>query len=133
MEIDDDLKRRLNNWARWRVDPARGGIAPCSIYNMALRGPRGEPVAPILAAEADETQQIIEKFKDKRLIRVLEVEYLGAYSYAQMKYSACACSQKEYSRRLEAAHESLIKGLSELKQRQALRYHAMRNSAKAAQ
>lgn len=86
MRVEDhDYKRRMNNWRLWRLSERRSlGGSPYPIYNLTPRPPRGENVMPILAGEAQETEDAIRALPPP-LQRAVEVWYLREGSINQKR------------------------------------------------
>lgn len=123
MEIDDDIERRLNNWAMYKVSgTVTGSLSPYPIYNKAGRGNRSENIMPILIAEAEETDDLIKALRlhDQRLARVLEIEYLETYRHCYAKWKAAGCTDKTYKTRLIRAKSLLREKIVEKNEKQTL-------------
>jgi len=76
----DWVKRRLDNWASWRVkaDSLGLGYASSSILLAIPSGGSRESAIPILETEAEETNRAVESLKlgKGHLYRTLELVYL---------------------------------------------------------
>ena len=99
---DFDYERRMNNWRRWRLSERRSiGGSPFPIYNLTPRPPRGENVIPLLAGEAEETDQAVMRLAPP-LRRAIEVWFLTAGTVNQ-KRRMLRCRRERMFELLEQA------------------------------
>lgn len=76
MSLDEDMERRLENWARWYWSGHSRGRGTSSIYRNASRSRRdGETPMPIISGEALETDTAIYHLADP-LRDALRARYL---------------------------------------------------------
>ena len=111
MSGDFDYERRMNNWRMWRLSERRSlGGSPYPVYNLTPRPPRGENIMPILAGEAEETDQIVMRL-GAAVRRAVEVWYLSSASVNQ-KRKMLACRRERMFELLEEARKAIKDGLS---------------------
>ena len=119
----DDLERRLNNWARWYwggglVGPGRGGVTS-SIYLQGPRGRRSDVTMPVIDGEAIDTHDAVERLAID-LRNVLRARYLrlgprGGSLFGLLGRQVArrlGCSEDTYGRRLRSAKQMLTAELA---------------------
>jgi len=100
---DHDYRRRMDNWRRWRISERRSlGGSPYPVYNLSPRPPRGENIMPILAGEAEETDEAVRALP-AQLLRTVEVWYLREGSINQ-KRKMLGCRRERMLALLDEAH-----------------------------
>ncbi len=97
-----EYERRMNNWRMWRISDgkSRGG-SPFPVYNLTPRPPRGENIMPILAGEAEETDQAVRSLPTN-LLRAIEIWYLTAGT-VNAKRKMLGCRRERMMQMLEEA------------------------------
>ena len=99
---DHEYQRRMSNWQRWTLSERRSlGGSPYPVYNLTPRPPRGENIMPILAGEAQETDDAIQKLAVP-LRRAVEVWYLREGTVNQ-KRKMLGCRRERMFDQLEEA------------------------------
>lgn len=115
MSIDDDLERRLENWARWYWGGGAHGVSTSSIYSQGPRSRRdGETPMPIINGEALDTDTAVGHLH-KDLREALRARYLrlapAGYTMRTLSEvqvaSALLVSYGTYLRRQNAAKVAL--------------------------
>lgn len=121
--LDDDLERRLDNWARWYWAGHARGRATSSIYHQAARSRRwGETPMPIINGEALDTDTAVHHL-DPPLRDALRARYLRLVpdghtvrSLSEIQVAAAMLiSYDTYRRRLLQAQAALREALWRLR------------------
>jgi hypothetical protein len=100
----------MNNWRLWRLSERRSmGGSPYPVYNLTPRPPRGENMMPILAGEAEETDQAVFALP-LQLRRAVEVWYLAGGSLNQ-KRRMLGCRRERMLALLEEAQVAIMVSL----------------------
>lgn len=114
---DDDLERRLNNWAAWyysgRSAKGSSGVVS-SIYHGGPRGRRVGNVMPVIDGEAIETEaavdQLPRELRDALRAHYLRVSptgrWLGTLSDGRVA-EALGCARSTLAERMERARHRL--------------------------
>jgi hypothetical protein len=107
MARNEEMERRLQNWARWRCGAGMGGLGYSSANLTGMpSGDRGrESVIPTDSCEAEVTQQGVMRLESE-LRRTVEVYYLSAHGTARRAQLLCITEAGMY-RRVERAHRAL--------------------------
>jgi hypothetical protein len=124
----DDIERRLNNWARWYwsgglLGPRSGGTTS-SIYLQGPRGRRAGVSMPVIDGEAIDTSDAVDRL-NVDLRNALRARYLrlgprgGSLLGLIEKQVArrLGCSEDTYARRLSSAKRLLAVELAERRRR----------------
>lgn len=107
---DHDYRRRMENWRRWRISERRSlGGSPFPVYNLSPRPPRGENIMPLLAGEAEETDEAVRALP-ALLLRAVEVWYLREGSTNQ-KRKMLGCRRERMFALLETARKAVLSHL----------------------
>lgn len=105
MARNDDMERRLLNWARWKLTGGSGVLGFASVNLEAADMPR-EPYAdapiPTSNIEACETEDAVMKLPSE-LKATIEVHYLGNQP-RRVKLQRLCISERAYDLRIERAH-----------------------------
>lgn len=116
MARDDDMERRLLNWARVRLGESRSslGYAQAQLGAVRVDGGGWDTPVPIPTSdvEAADTDRAV-KALDSRLRRTVEVVYLEPGGIRR-KAQQLACSEATVHQRVGEAHRALRAWLSEL-------------------
>ena len=108
---DHEYRRRMNNWRQWTLSEGRSlGGSPYPVYNLTPRPPRGENITPILAGEAQETDDAIQKLTAP-LRRAVEVWYLREGTVNQ-KRKMLGCRRERMLEQLDEARRLIREFLS---------------------
>ena len=103
---DYEYQRRMNNWRRWTLSERRSlGGSPYPVYNLTPRPPRGENIMPILAGEAQETDEAVLSLP-RQVRRAVEVWYLREGTVNQ-KRRMLACRRERMFERLDEAQAGI--------------------------
>jgi hypothetical protein len=126
----DDLERRLNNWARWYwsgglVGPNGAGTTS-SIYLQGPRGRRAEVVMPVIDGEAIDTHDAVDRlatdFRNALRARYLRLGPRGGSLLGFVGRQVArrlGCSEATYERRLRSAKHMLAGELAVRRRRVA--------------
>ena len=113
MARDEDMERRLNNWARWKVGVSSATLGYAQVDYTFVGGGNsfsGTKI-PVLGVEAEETDRAI-KTLDHDLQRTLWVVYVsGADRTVQER--ALGCGARAIQLRVERAHVQLKRWITE--------------------
>jgi hypothetical protein len=114
---DEDIERRLQNWARMRLGETRSplGYAQAQLGAVRVDGGSGwdTPVPiPTNEVEAADTDQAV-KALDSRLRRTVEVVYLEPGGIRR-KAQQLACSEATVHQRVGEAHHAIQRWLADL-------------------
>lgn len=119
MSMDDDLERRLDNWARWCLGKGGRSRNVSSIYRYAARSKRdSEPPIPIINAEAIETDTAMQRLDvdQRNALRARYVreapggEKMSTFSEVEIA-EVLGVSYRTYLRRVCEAKTSLAETL----------------------
>lgn len=113
MRIDEDMDRRLRNWARWtleRIDGARVGSAGLG-ERVDGEGWDAQTVVPTCDAEAEETAQGLRRLAQDQQSAVA-VWYVHSGTVA-MRCRKAGCSETELRTRVCLAQRALAQWLVE--------------------
>ncbi|MGC4075433.1 MAG: hypothetical protein QM702_00045 [Rubrivivax sp.] len=124
MARDEEIERRLNNWARWRLSLGCGatGYATVDLSRVGEGGQTYEgPTIPTWGPEAADTDKAI-LLLPAELKRTVEVVYLGAGSLPKKARQLCITERSVHGR-IEQAHVLLRRHFAE-KAEQARRERA---------
>lgn len=104
---DNEYERRMNNWRMWRASE-RGSLggSPYPIYRLTPRPPRGENIMPILAGEAEDTDDAVRNLPVS-LRRAVEVWFLSSGTVNQ-KRKMLRCRRERMFELLEQARISIL-------------------------
>ena len=104
---DNEYERRMDNWRMWRASE-RGSLggSPYPIYRLTPRPPRGENIMPILAGEAEETDDAILNLPIS-LRRAVEVWFLRSGSIDE-KRTMLRCRRERMFELLEQARIAIL-------------------------
>lgn len=110
---DQEMERRLNNWARWKLGGRVGGLGYARVSpGMEPSAARyRQSVIPVDDAEADETDRGVLQLASE-LRRTCEVYYLDPAGGAIKARKLCVTEAGMY-RRIERAHRELSAWLAE--------------------
>lgn len=118
----EDIERRLQNWARWKVGGSAGGLGYASV-NLAGDTSRAlyrEARIPTDDCEAEETDRAVASL-DSELRRTVEVVYLDGGG-TKRKADLLNCTESTIKSRIWRAHRQLSCWLTERqRERQAER------------
>jgi len=115
--INDDIERRLRNWADWHYSgrsATGGGAAISSIYKAGPRGRRAGSIMPVINGEALDTDAAVNRMPVD-LRNVLRAHYLrvspsgrwlGTLSAGRVA-EAIGCARSTLASRLDLAHQAL--------------------------
>lgn len=109
----EDIERRLQNWARWKLGATRSGLGYASMRwggGIPTQGNR-ESVVPTIDCEAEETDRAVMAL-ESRLRATVEVEYLQGWSLRR-KAQHLACSEPTVKSRIWQAHRHLSQWLAD--------------------
>ena len=119
--IDDDLERRLQNWARWTADAGPYSTARISIvYSGGARGRRAEPSMPLISGEAVELDMLIGRLSTSHrdalrahyARRGPAGQWLGTLSEMAVA-QALGCARSTLHERLASARKRLVVELAD--------------------
>ncbi len=132
MRMDDDMDRRLQNWARWRHMCRGGGhfSAPSIEARVDGLGHDAPTVIPTSDAEAEDTEAGVMAL-DSVLRAAVESWYLGSGGVAARCKRLC-CSETTLRTRIGLAHAKLSEWLCARharRQDQRARVDALQRSA----
>ncbi len=124
---DDDIDRRLLNWALWYWGGSGRSGSPYPIYNIGPRPPRAGSSIPILGGEAADTDTAVNNlptaWRDALRARYLFLSPTGArlrtLSDAQVA-RRLGCARSTYYERIASARKALSQALR-AKKEQSLR------------
>lgn len=104
----DDLERRLNNWARWYWSGGRVGMrgngVVSSIYHQGPRGRRAGVAMPVIDGEAIETHDAVDRLV-VHLRDALRARYLGI---GVRGGSLAGCHGRQIARRLGCSEDTYL-------------------------
>ena len=131
MRFDEEMDRRLQNWARWRCLREDGGrVATASMQERVDGDGWDAPtVIPTSDAEAEETQRGVANLQGVQRYAV-EVWYLGGGGVAQ-RCKRAQCSETELRRRVGLGQRALGQWLADKRaaaERERLRVVALQRS-----
>ncbi len=108
MARNEEIERRLQNWARWKLGAGGGGLGyGGSAWNMEPSGTRyREAVIPTIDCEASVTDQAVASL-DVRLRETIEQVYLTGDS-AALDARKLGCSEATVKARVWEAHRRLV-------------------------
>lgn len=103
----EDIERRLNNWARWKLGDGSGGLG---FSSPSLEREGGgyayrEAVIPTVDCEAEETDRAVASL-DEPLRGTVEEVYIGSGSMAR-KATALGVAERTVHERVWNAHRRL--------------------------
>jgi len=103
----EDIERRLQNWARWKLGATHSGLGYASMrWDGGIRTPGNrESVVPTIDCEAEETNRAVMAL-ESRLRATVEVVYLQGCSMRQKALQLC-CGEPAVKARVWQAHRSL--------------------------
>lgn len=133
MARDEEIERRLNNWARWRAGMHNPlGYAAVDLTAIAVgQGDRyREASIPVMGAEAAETDEGIRTLPSE-LRRTIEVQYLEGGSVAKKARKLC-CAEATLYARIDQAHRLLRRWVAdrvETRRREAERVQRLQREA----
>jgi hypothetical protein len=109
----EDIERRLQNWARWRLGATRSGLGYASMrWDGGIRTPGNrESIVPTIDCEAEETDRAVMALAST-LRATVEVEYLQGWSLRR-KAQHLACSEPTVKSRIWQAHRHLSHWLAD--------------------
>lgn len=109
MARDEEMERRLQNWARWKLGGSRNplGFAAVDLENVGMpRDPYGaQAPIPTDDIEASETHDAVLKLPSE-LKATVELHYLGAGSQEKKATRLCITT-RSMRERVERAHRLL--------------------------
>jgi hypothetical protein len=108
MARDEEMERRLQNWARWKLGASAGGLGygRCN-WNMEPSGTRyREATIPTNDCEASITDQAVASLED-RLRQTIEQVYLTGDS-AAIDARKLGCSEATVKARVWEAHRRMV-------------------------
>ena len=113
MRFDEEMDRRLQNWARWRAFREDGGrVATCSFgERVDGDGWDAQQVIPTSDAEAEETQHGVARM-DTNVRRAVEAWYLGGGGVAQ-RCRRADCSETTLRERVAHGQRQLGQWLAD--------------------
>ena len=111
----EDIERRLNNWARWKLGGTSGGLGFSKPWLDREGGGYSyrEAVIPIVDCEAEETDRGVQRLDDVTQ-ETLEKVYIGSGSLARKSVSL-GVSESTIHARVWEAHRRLASWFSELR------------------
>ncbi len=109
----EDIERRLQNWARWKLGIGGGGLGygSGSAWDVEVRSGYREAVIPTVDCEAEETDQAVERLESRLRVTVHAV-YVDPGSGAR-KAAALGIAESSLYARVEEAHRHLSACFSE--------------------
>lgn len=109
----EDIERRLQNWARWKLGATHSGLGYASMrWDGGIPTPGNrESVVPTIDCETEETDRAVMAL-ESRLRATVEVEYLQGWS-ARRKAQHLACSEPPVKSRIWQAHRHLSHWLAD--------------------
>lgn len=109
----EDIERRLQNWARWKLGAVHSGLGYASMSWAATPAGRGmrESIIPTIDCEAEQTDRAVLAL-ESRLRATVEVEYLQGWSLRR-KAQQLACSEPTVKTRIWQAHRQLAHWLAD--------------------
>ena len=110
----EEVERRLQNWARWKMGGGSGGLgfAGVQLTSDTSRAGYREAVIPTMDCEAEETDRAIGTLPSE-LRRTLEVVYLDGDGMAS-KAKKLACTRITVDSRVWRAHQLINAWLQDL-------------------
>lgn len=108
MARDEEIERRLQNWARWRLCCTGSplGFAGVDLENADMpRDPYAQAPIPTNDIEASETEEAVRQLPDE-LFQTLVVFYIGAGSQVK-KARHLGITERGMRARVEQAHRYL--------------------------
>ena len=115
MARDEDMERRLQEWARWKLDANRSplGFAGVDLANAELpRDPYGaQAPIPTNDLEAAETDKAVMALPHE-LVETVHLHYVGAGSQAK-KAAKLGVTERSMRDRVERAHRMLSRHFAE--------------------
>lgn len=129
MAMLDDIDRRLQQWARWKLGASSGGLGYASLNWESFGGRTGgEPVIPTVAVEASADDDDVKRLPSE-LRRTVEVYYLGSTTSRVVLAGLLCCSTATVDARLTRAHRQLRDWFGERARRDAERTQEVRRQA----
>ena len=109
----EDIERRLNNWARWKLGPPVGGLGFSSPGSVRIASGYSyrEAVIPTVDCEAEETDRAVATLEEP-LRTTIEKVYIGAGSMKR-KAAALGVSEQTILERVWTAHRRLASWVSD--------------------
>jgi hypothetical protein len=109
----EDIERRLQNWARWKLGAVHSGLGYAAMRwaGGVVTPGRRESVIPTIDCEAEETDRAVQEL-EPRLRATVEVEYLQGCSLRR-KAQQLACSEPAVKSRIWQAHRQLSHWLAD--------------------
>jgi hypothetical protein len=109
----EDIERRLQNWARWKLGAVHSGLGYAAMRwaGGVVTPGRRESVIPTIDCEAEETDRAVQAL-EPRLRVTVEVEYLQGCSLRR-KAQQLSCSEPAVKARIWQAHRQLSHWLAE--------------------
>lgn len=110
----DDIERRLQNWARWKLGPGGGDLGYARVDLTADTSREGyrEARIPTLDCEAEETDRAVLALPSE-LRRTIELYYLHGGSVRRKAEMLC-CTERAVHARVERAHQAIQSWLQDL-------------------
>ncbi|MGL4573941.1 MAG: hypothetical protein ACRCV9_04040 [Burkholderiaceae bacterium] len=103
---DDDIERRLLNWARWLAGPGRGGLGyTAPRYDDMPTTTCRESVIPTNGAEAAQTDTLVKKLPSecRRAVELIYAQACGVSKASKLM----ACGLSTVHARIDRAHTLL--------------------------
>lgn len=113
MSVEEDLERRLENWARWYWGGSKGSVGTSSIYCQGARPRRyGEAPMPIINGEAVETDtaihQLIAELQTALRARYLRLAEAG---HSKTLYEIRTMSEVQVAAALYVSYDTYLRRL----------------------
>ena len=108
MARNEDMERRLLNWARWKLTGGFGvlGFASVNLEEADMpREPYADAPIPTSNIEASETDEAV-KLLPSEVRATVEIHYLGNQT-RRVKLARLCITERSYDLRIERAHRLL--------------------------